>query len=159
MIEGEPFTAPVPGRANRRSEELAPLSREHHHALAQALELKRAEPATADAAWKSFLAFWETEGNEHFAEEEDVLLPAYARVADPAHPAIVRMLLEHVLIRARVGEIRDQDAPSPPDLNRLGTWLELHVRLEERIVFPLIEEALPEADLRRITDGLTAGDP
>jgi hypothetical protein len=156
-IEPEPFTAPVPGRASRRSEGLAPLSREHQHALAHALELKRTEPAKAAAAWESFLAFWEAEGNEHFAEEEDALLPAYGRVADPAHPAIVRMLLEHVLIHAKVSKIRDQGAPSPSDLNRLGTWMELHVRLEERVVFPLIEDALPDDAVRALAATLGAG--
>ena len=136
-----PFAGPVPGRARRRSPALAPLSREHHQALRQAMELKRAGPEEARSTWRRFLEFWEHEGHAHFVEEETELLPAYARVADPDHPAVVRMLLEHVLIRARIATIREQPEPLVADLNEL-IWLELHVRHEERVTFPLIEDAI-----------------
>lgn len=146
LIEGirdaaTPFAAPVPGRARRRSEALAPLSREHHHALKHAMELKRAREDSAQSTWRSFLEFWEHEGNSHFVEEETELFPAYARVADPSHPALIRTLLEHVLIRARVAAIGEQPEPLAAQLHELGTWLELHVRHEERVLFPLIEDA------------------
>jgi hypothetical protein len=156
-VEPEPFSAPVPGRAGSRSEGLAPLSREHQHALALALELKRARPEDAGAVWRRFLAFWEAEGGAHFIEEEEILLPAYGRVADPAHPAVVRTLLEHVLIRAKISELRDRAEPSASELNLLGTWLELHVRLEERVLFPLIERELPDDAVRALADALGAG--
>lgn len=152
-IADAPF-APVPGRARRRSEALAPLSREHHHALAHALELKRVHAATADGAWERFLSFWDTEGSEHFTEEECLLLPAYARVAGPSHAAIVRTLLEHLLIRAKISEICEQAQPPASELRLLGGWLERHVRLEERILFPLIEDALPESRLGSLAEAL-----
>lgn len=152
-IEPTPFT-PVPGRARRRSEGLAELSREHHHALAQAMALKRAGDATAASVWQGFLAFWNDEGNEHFVEEEGILLPAYARAADPAHPVVSRTLLEHVLIRAKVAEIGEMSPPPVTELARLGNWLDTHVRLEERVLFPLIEDALPEAALRSLAESL-----
>lgn len=136
-----PFAAPVPGRAGRRSGALAPLSREHHHALKHAMELKRAREDTAQSTWRSFVEFWEGEGSAHFVEEETELLPAYARVADPGHPAVIRTFLEHVLIRARITAIGEQPEPLAAQLRELGTWLELHVRHEERVLFPLIEDA------------------
>jgi hemerythrin HHE cation binding domain-containing protein len=137
-----PFAAPVPGRARRRSAALVELSREHHQALLRAIELKRAGPETAEEAWRRFLDFWESEGKAHFEEEEQELLPAYARVADPRHPAVVRGLLEHVLIRARIAALREPGTPAAGDLNELGEWLDLHVRHEERVLFPLIEDAI-----------------
>ncbi|MFN8162155.1 MAG: hemerythrin domain-containing protein [Solirubrobacterales bacterium] len=144
-IPGAPFTAPVPGRVmGRRSEALAGLSRDHHQALARAITLKRANEETAEAAWQEFHGFWREDGADHFIEEETVLLPAYAEFADPDHPAIIRMLLEHVLIRARVSELEARAEHDAADLNLLGQWFELHVRLEERVLFPLIEAALPE---------------
>lgn len=152
-VDPAPFT-PVPGRARRRSEGLAQLSREHHHALAQAMALKRATDESATTAWEDFLAFWNDEGNEHFVEEEGILLPAYARAADPAHPAVQRTLLEHVLIRAKVAEIGEMSPPAVAELARLGNWLDTHVRLEERVLFPLIEDALPEAALRLLAESL-----
>ena len=105
-------------------------------------------------AWERFVVFWKEEGNAHFAEEEDVLLPAYAVAANPAQPVVVRTLLEHVLIRAKIAAISAQDVPSVSELKLLGTWLELHVRLEERALFPLIEDALPEEALRELAKSL-----
>jgi hemerythrin HHE cation binding domain-containing protein len=152
-VDPAPFT-PVPGRARRRSEGLAELSREHHHALAQAMALKRASDESAVSVWEGFLAFWNDEGNEHFVEEEGVLLPAYARAADPDHPIVRRTLLEHILIRAKVAEIEEMSPPPVTELARLGSWLDTHVRLEERVLFPLIEDALPEAALRSLAETL-----
>ncbi len=105
------------------------------------MALKRAEPDSAERVWTAFTEFWTTEGSAHFIEEETELIPAYVRVADPAHPAVIRTLLEHALIRARVAAIDEQDEPDVSDLNELGIWLDLHVRHEERVLFPLIEDA------------------
>lgn len=118
------------------------------------MALRRASDETAVTVWESFLAFWNDEGNEHFVEEEGVLLPAYARAADPAHPAVRRTLLEHVLIRAKVAELEAMPQPPVAELARLGNWLEVHVRLEERVLFPMIEDALPEAALRSLAEAL-----
>jgi iron-sulfur cluster repair protein YtfE (RIC family) len=153
MAEVKPFTL-VPGRARRRSEELASLSRDHHHALAQAMRLKRADEGDAAAVWSEFLAGWEMGGSAHFIEEETVLLPAYASVADAGDPAVVRTLLEHALIRAKISEISSRATPPVSELHLLGRWLELHVRLEERILFPAIEDTLSEESLRRLASAL-----
>jgi iron-sulfur cluster repair protein YtfE (RIC family) len=119
------------------------------------MALRRAQEETAESVWRAFLAFWEEEGGEHFVEEERVLLPAFARAADAAHPAVVRTLLEHVLIRAKVAEIADRAEPPVAQLQQLGSWLDVHVRLEERVLFPLIEDALPEAALRELARTLS----
>ena len=76
------------------------------------MDLKRAHQDSAAAIWTGFLEFWEHAGNAHFSEEETELLPRYACVADPRHPAVIRTLLEHVLIRGRILAIRD--LPTPP---------------------------------------------
>lgn len=157
--DAEPFTGPVGGLVEGRSSELASLSRDHQHALARALELKRARAETAAGAWQNFLAFWRADGSRHFSEEETLHLPAYGRVADPNHPAVVRTLLEHVLIRAKVAELQSQGEPAGVDLNLLGSWLELHVRHEERVLFPLIEAALPVGLLSDLGAQLAAAAP
>ena len=126
----------------KRSEELAPLSRDHHHGLFAALKLKRDAPDAREA----FLAFWEHEGNHHFAVEEDVLLPAFARHVGPEHEAIVRVLVEHVDLRRRAQDLA-RARLAAPDLQELGTRLESHIRHEENVLFPLIEETLPEQEL------------
>jgi hemerythrin-like domain-containing protein len=126
----------------KRSEELAPLSRDHHHGLFAALQLRRATPETADKAREAFLAFWHAEGRHHFAVEEDILLPAFARRGPADHEAVVRVLVEHVDLRRRAQDLEDLEA-----LHELGDRLRAHIRHEEDVLFPLIEETLGHDEL------------
>lgn len=141
----------------KRSRVLAPLSRDHHHALVVAAQLRRVIPATAEAAREAFLAYWDQEGAEHFREEEEILLPAYGRHANPHDPLIARILCEHVLIRALAADV-SEPSPRSSTLRELGVTLADHVRLEERSLFPLIEETVPPAALERLAAQLTKTD-
>jgi hemerythrin-like domain-containing protein len=136
--------------AMKRSDALSPLSRQHHHGLAAALKLKRADANTAGDARTAFLEFWETERREHFRLEEEVLLPSYARYGEADHPAVVRVLVEHVDLRRRGADLAATPSADPGVLHDLGERLERHIRHEERVLFPLIEAALPEAELARV---------
>ena len=55
----------------KRSKALIPLSHDHQHGLAVALDLTRATEETAAAAAGAFVAFWRDEGQRHFREEEE----------------------------------------------------------------------------------------
>ena len=141
----------------KRHRALQPLSRDHHVALVAAQRLRRAGADDADAARATFLEFWREHGSLHFRVEEDVLLPAFAAYGDPADGRVVQMLVEHVRIRAAAAALArggsDLDA-----LHALGTALERHVRLEEREVFPLIEETLPEEAAERLVEAVQAAE-
>jgi hemerythrin-like domain-containing protein len=136
----------------KRSDALAPLSRQHHQGLFAALKLKRADAAGAAEARAAFVEFWEREGRDHFRVEEELLLPAYARHGDHDHPAVVRVLVEHVDLRRRGEDVAASTDPDPGELRELGERLERHIRHEERVLFPLIEAALPEDELARLAD-------
>jgi hypothetical protein len=130
-------------RPVKRHVALQPLSREHHVALVAAQRLRRATGGDAVAARDAFLAFWHEHGAHHFRVEEEVLLPAFADHGDPEEACVVRMLVDHVRIRAQAQRLEREPAPSTDSLHALGTALERHVRLEEREVFGLIEATLP----------------
>jgi hemerythrin-like domain-containing protein len=134
----------------KRGEGLQALSRQHHQGLSVALRLKRVTSETADGARRAFLEFWASEGRVHFRAEEEDLLPAFAAYAGPEHEAIVRVLVEHVDMRRRASELAGGDDLASADLRELGLRLERHIRHEERVLFPLIEEALPAAQLNRL---------
>lgn len=136
----------------KRSDALAPLSRQHHQGLFAALKLKRADAAAAAEARAAFVEFWEREGRDHFRVEEELLLPAYARHGDHDHPAVVRVLVEHVDLRRRGEDVAASTELDPGELRELGERLERHIRHEERVLFPLIEAALPEDELARLAD-------
>jgi hemerythrin-like domain-containing protein len=136
----------------KRNEALAPLSRDHHQALSQALRLKRADGAGAAEALGEMVEFFDADGAVHFQVEEEVLLPRYVRDAgaDPADESIVRVLTDHVWIRARVAELRESAEPSVERLRELGERLDAHVRHEERVLFPEIERALSAEQLESL---------
>ena len=138
----------------KRSEALTPLSHQHHQGLFVALQLKRATPETAIDARTAFLDFFERDGASHFRAEEEVLLPAYARHSAFDQPAIVRVLTEHVDLRRRGQDLEASEHPDPADLRELGERLESHIRHEERVLFPMIEQALPAEELKRLGAGL-----
>jgi hemerythrin-like domain-containing protein len=136
----------------KRHPALAPLSRDHHHALVIARRLRHATIQTAPETARAFLAHWDAEQKQHFRLEEELLLPAYAAHGAPNHPAVLRMLLDHMLIRRDA----DQLANAPPLelLHDLGARLAAHVELEERELFPLIEQTIPEPELDALGDRL-----
>ena len=134
----------------KRSRALRSLSHQHHQGLFAALQLKRARRDTAAEARKVFLDFFEREGARHFRAEEELLLPAFARHTDVDDVAIVRVLTEHVDLRGRTQDLARSTDPDPAALRELGERLESHIRFEERVLFPMIEEALPVEELDRL---------
>ncbi len=134
----------------KRSEALQPLSRDHHRALEVALRLRRASAADAGPLTRDFLAFWREHGALHFRVEEDLLLPGSARHVEPTHPAVVRVLTDHVEIRRRAADLAAGEAADAEQLKALGEILSEHVRHEERVLFPLIERSLRAGELAEL---------
>jgi hemerythrin-like domain-containing protein len=131
----------------RRSPALEQLSRDHHHALVVAQRLKRAGAGSAVGSAEAFREYWEHDGEEHFEREERVLLPGVAAYVEPDCAIVARVLTDHVRIRHLAALARTAE---PQTLYELGTALERHVRLEERELFPLLERAVPEAELLQL---------
>jgi hemerythrin-like domain-containing protein len=135
--------------------------------LIQALEMRRAAEAPAEKSASAvarqaekFVRFWHKTGQVHFREEEEVLLPAYARhVRLDTDAEVMRVLADHAEIRAAVRDFEQRLAAKIPigaeEIGRLGKLLHDHVRLEENEVFPRIEKVLGEEQLNVMGRGLT----
>jgi len=151
----------------KRHPSLHPLSQHHHFALIQALEMRRASEAPAEKRAaaverqaEQFVRFWRKSGQVHFREEEEVLLPAYARHTRlDRDPDVMRILADHAEIRAAVRDFEQRLAAKTPiqaeEMGRLGKLLHDHVRLEENEVFSRIEKTLGEEQLNAMGRGLT----
>src|SRR3954447_735958 len=114
----------------KRHPALVHLSRDHHHTLVWARRLKRGETDGFDA-YRRGLA-------RHFREEEERVFPLLAEFcAEP--PA--------VLAQACVDHARIRSLPPGPDL---GALLEAHVRLEERELFELLQQVVPDERLEAL---------
>lgn len=150
----------------KRHPGLHALSQHHHFALTQALLMRRAAqaPATRRAAAlrqaaHTFLRFWKKTGRQHFREEEEVLLPAYARHTRlDQDAAVMRMLAEHAQIRAQIQQLEtllETGSATEEAVAALARALHDHIRFEENEVFPRIEAALGEAELLALGPRLT----
>jgi hemerythrin-like domain-containing protein len=151
----------------KRHPSLHPLSQHHHFALIQALGMRRAaeappekRKAAVERQAEKFVAFWHKSGILHFREEEEVLLPAYARHTRLDQDAgIMRLLADHAEIRANVQDFEQRRAKKLPieaeAMARLAKLLHDHVRFEENDVFPRIERALGNENLDAMGRGFT----
>lgn len=141
----------------KRHDALVPLTHDHHHALARARKLIAAArygaPARREEA-ERFLDFYDGDVLLHFHEEEEVLFPHLLRGDDDPPPELARVLVEHVRIHGLVGSLRTSltaGDPEPELLQTLGETLRAHVRLEEGVVFPLVEATIPQPVLESLS--------
>jgi hemerythrin-like domain-containing protein len=150
----------------KRHPSLREFSDDHHQGLVNARRLRRAASgvgaSSADTA-RHFLEFWRRDTSLHFRKEEEVLLPVLARYGgDLGAQSILQMLTQHARIRGFAMQLSDeleQDKIRGDTLRYLGEQLEAHIRLEEREVFPLIEQTLPEHALREVASRLEVFEP
>jgi quercetin dioxygenase-like cupin family protein len=122
----------------KRHPALVPLSHDHHHTLVAARALRRGDP--------SRLLELRPELERHFREEEELVFPLLGHL-EPPPPALAEACVQHAQIRARLDE---------PDAE-LGELLEAHVRLEEQVLFELVQEVADAALAPRRARGPTWG--
>jgi hemerythrin-like domain-containing protein len=137
----------------KRRPELRDLSEQHHHGLVAARRLRRAVEANEllNEGVALFLQAWRFEIQPHFRAEEEVLLPAFARVVSVGHKEIARTLKEHVALRSAVRDLERATGEWREDLAwAIAVALEAHIRYEERVLFPAIEAAIEETDLAEL---------
>lgn len=85
-------------------------------------------------------------------------MPVLARYGgDVGRGPVVEMLAQHAQIRGLVMKLSDEGrngVVNAETLEGIGELLETHIRLEEREVFPMIEEVLPEEGLTEVASRL-----
>jgi quercetin dioxygenase-like cupin family protein len=140
----------------KRHPALIALSHDHHHTLVMARRLRRAgESGDPTSRVAEFVRFYENVAVPHFREEEEVLFPLVSE-QDEARPLVVRALLDHQRLHALAAQL-ERPADAQGLVHELATLLEEHVRLEERQLFPLIEQLavgqLEDVFQRRTTGG------
>jgi hemerythrin-like domain-containing protein len=141
----------------KRHPALIPLSRDHHDGLVLALRLRRAA-AAGDAsarlvAAREFVVFFRNEERVHLHDEEEELFPLLLRHV-PSQPAPLREArVQHMQLEGFARQLEIAVAAGIVDREALaaaGELFEAHIRLEERELFPLIEELVPDDELRRL---------
>ena len=138
-----------------RHRSLAPLSRDHHHALALARDARRLSPAHGQDTSAYIVELrrrFDAELAPHFAVEERELVSRCISRGEPLASLAARVVADHDALRALVASL-DPLLPAP-QCEAFGARLEEHVRFEEREWFPALEEHLGSDALGRLADAL-----
>ena len=144
----------------KRHPSLAHLSREHHGALILARLLQKDAPAykglpTEPAEKAAYaLRFYKEKLIKHF-EEEEKMLKLVSGVSTELNFLVQKILREHQELHVSFQSISDHFRVTA-HLDELGRALEIHIRKEERELFPLIEESAGENVLTAIDRSLSS---
>jgi iron-sulfur cluster repair protein YtfE (RIC family) len=124
----------------KRHRALILFSRDHYVGLVHARRLLKAAAQDRVARHKAladFLDAWRADIAPHFRDEERLLVPLIA-----GGPDRKRLLDEHAALATlaeQAASVRQQVDPDPSFLADLGTFLERHIRWEERVVFQAVQ--------------------
>lgn len=152
----------------KRHPTLIPLSHDHHQALALALrcrkhalgQLNPGDPKAMKGVIIEIKNFFLQNLKPHFEAEEKVLFPLIQlHSSDDSEPLIGALLNDHERMRKTVAAL-EKESELSKTLFDLGDLLDRHIRQEERVLFPIFEQAVPEAaaeqagrDIKRILAG------
>ncbi|RTL56184.1 MAG: hemerythrin domain-containing protein [Sphingobacteriales bacterium] len=137
----------------KRSEQLYPLSWQHHNGLMAVLLLKKGVHKKADVKvmTRFIQQIRKEELDEHFeAEEKSLIL-----FSDKYHQLgtlYKKMIAEHTSIRQCYRELEN---PSYAAIEKFYQLLNQHIRFEEREYFPAIEATLSAKELTALSKDLS----
>jgi hemerythrin-like domain-containing protein len=127
----------------KRSENIMPLSRDHHSGLLFCWKIKQGIK-NGIPFWrinKYINFFWDKHLSTHFVEEEILLFSLLNA------PVVMRAKEEHVVLTELFARIKMQGLDNGNMYLLFVDMLSQHIRFEERDVFPYLEKELPSASL------------
>lgn len=141
--------------AVKRTEQLQPLSRQHHNGLLFCLLLQKGikRKAPLDQMQEFIQWFWFKDLEHHFELEEVHLMPLQKQYEVLNEP-LERMLKEHYNLKDIINE--NSVNITYEGVQQLRDKLEQHIRFEERELFPLIEETISEGQRQTIGAALAS---
>jgi iron-sulfur cluster repair protein YtfE (RIC family) len=131
----------------KRHDALTPFSRDHHETLILAQLLKKGAPGykglPVDKEGKIIYALelFREKMVSHFAAEESMIEALKSIPSKSLSELGEQIRNEHNVIRSLFEKL--SASSTDDELDFLGKTIELHVRKEERIFFPMIEELAP----------------
>ncbi len=133
----------------KRTEHIAPLSRDHHFGLLFSWKINQGIKRGTDAKRiKSYIAyFWENHLRTHFKEEEEILF-----LKD--EPGCMQAEKEHAEIGRLIKSITENENPDTANMQALANMISQHIRFEERELFLFLEQKLSLEQLTEIGNRL-----
>lgn len=143
----------------KRHEALIPLSRDHHGSLILARLLRsdappyKGLPHDAEGKAEYALKHYREELLEHFDREEK-MIPVLMGINPTLDSLLACMKTEHQELHSLFNSI-NINRELFNQLDTIGRALESHVRKEDRVIFPLIQESCTDEVLNKLADILT----
>jgi len=130
----------------KRHKALQPLSREHHHGLLLSWKIRSGFSKNVTPERMRIYTDWFFENHliPHFELEEKYVFP----ILGNDHENVKSALADHRRLKRLFTE-SDDDTKT---LSKIEEELEQHIRFEERILFPEIQNVATEAQLYHIED-------
>lgn len=131
----------------KRSEDMKLLSRDHHFGLLFSWKIKQGiANNVATIRMKNYLNFfWDQHLKDHFLDEEVLLFNRF----DVEEPC-VQAKNDHRQIVNLIDQVNLASQGDYAVYEKLITFLNDHIRFEERVVFPHLEKTLSESTLSSI---------
>ena len=141
----------------KRHKSLISLSHDHQHALSLAFKLKYSKKPLSSSPEEEISVLkneltgkYENVLRPHFSLEEKYLVPGFEE-----NELMKQMLDEHKKLEGLYNKIINPAEKltlrqKREKLNLFGELLELHIRFEERELFPMIEASLSDEQLEKL---------
>ncbi len=122
----------------KRSNELVPLSRDHHSGLLLCWKIKTGiqKSIDADRIANYVVFYYRSHLEEHFRQEEEYIFPLPGK----EDPLIQKAVSEHRELTGLITQLVSEKPKGYENLEKLMNLLETHIRYEERELFPYIEQ-------------------
>lgn len=135
----------------KRESNLQTLSWEHHDGLVLAFRIDRGlKNESAPELIRSYvLRIWDEELTHHFWQEEE-MLPVILKRSPEGSELHDRLIREHRHFQDLITELRNRKTGLEDRLREFGESLNIHIRFEERVLFPFVENAAGKEELEKI---------
>lgn len=144
----------------KRNDALIKLSHDHHHGLAMShrlqkqLEASSLSDADRGSMATSIVDFYAKHLVPHFEAEEQALFPLMQQQLGDLD-IIQKLLGEHRLMQTIAEECRANGAATEEGtVRRFAVTLEGHIRKEERVLFEMFDEKIPDAAAKALIEQL-----
>lgn len=128
----------------KRHEALVQLSRDHHFGLLLCWKLKEGlkKEISPERMSRYIQLFYLQNLKPHFQEEEETLFP----ILGDENPFIIEAVEQH----REFARMVQKGFRTPQEIQVFRDLLELHIRKEERVIFPEIEATATEEQLQNL---------
>jgi len=140
----------------KRSQHMVELSKDHHAGLLFSWKIKEGLKREIELSRiKEYVNyFWEHHLKSHFQEEEALL---FNRIEGDALSQQGKN--EHQMLQKHIGRLNHNENAEKDDYLQFAELLIKHIRFEERILLPHLEQTLPESALKSVEAYLTQQHP